>query len=138
MLFATVIALIYSRELFDSKYDYSLKAKYLWPELRGPSVEPPFAVPDDVFRYYISPVHYNPMAWNCVLQGSSSSGVQHRLFQLCNEGIAARDLAVVLLIVQVVVLAAHGSALWTESRNGNGSWMRQRVGSEVDIAREGE
>jgi hypothetical protein len=137
MLLATTIVVVYVRELFESRNDYGLRLKYVWPEVDGP-FDTGYAPPDDTLRFYGSPIHYSPLHWNCGIRnrgGGWNGWVETRLTQLCAESIAARDLTVLLLVVQALVLGMHGYALWEEGRNGNGgSEMRQGSGGNMEIA----
>ncbi|KAK4901648.1 hypothetical protein LTR27_001420 [Elasticomyces elasticus] len=113
---ASIIALIYARELYstDPVYDgdsynngdssdlYRIVPKYFEPALPSNS-----SIRDDIIRYYRSPMHYNPMNWNCRFQGHISSAMQNRVFGLCQEGIVARSLFPALVGLQGVILLLH-------------------------------
>lgn len=91
---------------------YTIQPAYFDPPLPSNS-----STRDETIRYYRSPEHYNPMNWNCRLQGHISSAMQSRVFGLCNEGIAARGLFPALVGLQGVVLLLHGWA-WFVGRRG--------------------
>lgn len=140
MFLVAVIVIIFTRELFTTynRYDrwdrYTIQAKYFDPPLPPSSLNTPHQPIDDVIRYYWSPLHYNPLNWNCRFQGHVSSSMQHRIFQLCNEGVAARNLLAVLVALQGLVLVSHSWAWWAERKVGGGiPWARQRLGSEERI-----
>ncbi|KAK5701792.1 hypothetical protein LTR97_004610 [Elasticomyces elasticus] len=129
---ASVIALIYARELYstDPVYDgdsynnddpYRILPKYFEPALPSNS-----SIRDDVIRYYRSPMHYNPMNWNCRFQGHISSAMQNRVFSLCQEGIVARGLFPALVGLQGVILL---SRIWAWFAGGGKSGQSE-AGSE--------
>lgn len=105
-------------------------------------MDPPPGPPIDeggYASYYRSPLHYNPLTWNCRLERASSnrdSRWHQKVYRLCGEGIAATIIILPLLILQGGMLAAHVRA-WREQRKGR-SWFQQRLGSEDETAREGE
>lgn len=142
MFITATIVLIYDIPLFTtySRFDwgtghYGIKPKYFDPPLGEGHFEfPPDRKPqDDIKRVYRSPVHYNPLNWNCRLQGHVSSGQQHRIFELCNEGLAARNLLVILVGLELIVLISHGYSWWVERKGGPNSLGRLRLGSEEQI-----
>ena len=151
MFVVAVVIIIYDRELFTTyqRYDlgiasdpYSIQARYLRPPLppiKTPTIDNSIDIPhtpiDDEIRYYESPAHYNPMNWNCRFQGHVSSSKQHRIFELCNEGVAARDLLAVLVGLQALQLLLHAWAWWAERKGRGVLWLSQRLGSEEQVAR---
>ncbi|KAK3648429.1 hypothetical protein LTR56_007546 [Elasticomyces elasticus] len=130
---ASVIVLIYARELYstDPVYDgdsynngddaYRIIPKYFEPALPSNS-----SIRDDIIRYYRSPMHYNPMNWNCRFQGHISSAMQNRVFSLCQEGIVARGLFPALVGLQGVILLSHIWAWFV----GGGKSGQSEAGSE--------
>lgn len=130
MFVVSLVIIIYARDLFHPYgpgHYGMLETKYFRPSLTVPGAR------DDVFRYYESPVHYNPLSWNCLAKGSVTSSMQHRLFELCNEAEAARDLVAVLVVLQGLVLTSHAWTWWTERQSGEMPWAAQRLGSEEQI-----
>ncbi|KAK3703684.1 hypothetical protein LTR37_014262 [Vermiconidia calcicola] len=130
MFAVALIVIIYARELFrtlGNEYDHEIQLKWFDPPLlmAGQS--------DDVIRYYHSPAHYNPISWNCRFRGHVSSRMQRRVFEMCNEGIAARTLFALLVALQGLMLVSHTWAWQTERKGGKFPWARSVSRSEERI-----
>ena len=118
--------------MYDGYNDdpYRIQPKYFDPALPSNS-----SVRDDIIRYYESPKHYNPMNWNCRLQGHVSSSMQNRLFSLCQEGIAARGLFPALVGLQGVVLIAHVWAWFMSRKSGQTGAEYQSANADERVRR---
>lgn len=127
----SLVVMICAHELF-SRSNKSLKYySRPQPEWFDPPL-PAHGESDDVRRYYHDPRGWSPLEWNCGLQGWIRSPQQHRIFQLCQEGLAARALFAILFGFQVVVLASHTWIWWIEKK-GRTPWMGQRLDSQEQL-----
>ncbi|KAK3703392.1 hypothetical protein LTR37_014498 [Vermiconidia calcicola] len=133
----TIIALICARELYATDPvsdgdDYNYGDPYrILPKYFDPALPSNSSIRDDIIRYYRSPKHYNPMNWNCRLQGHISSAMQHRVLNLCQEGVTARGLFPALVGLQGVILLLHVWA-WFLGRGKRGQAEAGSQSTEAD------
>lgn len=67
---------------------------------------------------------------NCRLSSHVTSGMEHRLFQLCEEGNAARWLLIAMLVLQGAVLGSHAWDWVDQKRSAALAGTRQRQGDK--------